>query len=87
MCVREGFEDVAGVGDAHAGDVFEERDQGDEFGVGGLAGPFFEDDRVGGLEGGVGGIGVEEDGFGEGAVEVGEVLGRGFSKVREFVSH
>lgn len=70
----EGFEDVADVGEAHGGDVFEEGDEGDEFGVIGGAFPFREDDRVGRLEGGVGGVGVEEDGAGEGPVEVVEIL-------------
>lgn len=70
----EGFEDVADVGEAHGGDVLEEGDEGDEFGVGGGAFPFREDDRVGWLEGGVRGVGVEEDGAGEGPVEVVEIL-------------
>ena len=72
--VFEGGEAVADVGDVHGGDVFEERDVGDEFGVARVAGPFGGDDCIGGLEGGVLGGGVEEEGAGEGAVEVGEVL-------------
>ncbi len=49
MSACEGFQDVADVGEAHGGDVFKERDVGDEFGVVGGAFPFGEDDGVGGL--------------------------------------
>ncbi len=74
MGALEGCEDVADVGDAHAGDVFEEGDEGDELGVVGGAGPWGEDDGIGWLEGGVFGGGVEDEGAGEGPVEVVEIL-------------
>ena len=74
MFSRKGGEDGAGVFGVHGGDVFEEGDEGDKFIVVGVAFPFGEDDGVFGLEFGVGGDGVDEDGFGEGAVEVGEIL-------------
>lgn len=74
MGTGKGFQDVADVGEAHGGDVFEEGDIGDEFGVGGGALPFGEDDGIVGLEGGVGSVRVEEDGTGERSVKVIEIL-------------
>lgn len=70
MGTSKGFEDVADVGEAHGGDVFEEGNQGDEFGVGGGALPFGEDDGIVGLEGGMGRMGVEEDSTGERSIKV-----------------
>ena len=64
--VGEGGEAVAHVGQLHGGDVFEKRDEGDEFLVGGGAGPGGQVDGVGGLEGGVFGGGVEDEGAGRG---------------------
>ena len=74
MGAGEGFEDVAHVGEAHGGNVFQEGYVGDEFGVGGGTLPFGKDDGIVGLEGGVGSVRVEEDSTGERSVNVVEIL-------------
>lgn len=77
MCAGVGFKGLADVVGGHCCDEFEEGDHGDEVGcvfVLRRAGPFREDDGIFGLQAGVGGVGVYDEGFGEVAVEVGEVL-------------
>lgn len=79
VCTLVGFEDLTDVFYGHAGDVLEEGDEGDEVVcAGGCTGavPFGKGDCIFGLELGVGGYGVNNECFGEVAVEVGEVLRR-----------
>ena len=70
----KGLEDLADVGVLHRVDVFEERNQGNQFLVVGISLPGIEDNGVLGLLADMLGIGINDDDLGQVTVEVGKIL-------------